>query len=188
MIGKETLDLLEQSLAPHGHITVERRSASLVLTPQLPPGYPETFAVSVYDEGHECMVAALRWHTHFDESQEACEFVSWLFTPYMRLVEEYKGGLFVASWVESYQLDGWQAELPVFFLNPHHEADWVAGPEEKYLRVVFQQAVLAPPGPYDEFVPGANLDPETGLPMGSELGKTTLDADGPFWHCWDEPL
>lgn len=144
-----------------------------MVTPKMPDGYPDTFAVSIYDEGEECMISALRWHSHAVEPEEAFGVVFGLLTPYCRIVEEFKGGLYVAGWLETYEVGGWAASDPVFFLNPDHAADWQVGPDEHYLLTIHQQAVLAPLRPYSELVPGVDLEPDTGLPVGSELGRST---------------
>lgn len=179
MIGKACLDLIEESLAGAQTLNLQRRGSSLIVTPSLPDGYPETFPITVYDEGHECMVSALRWHTHFDAPDEALQGVFWLLTPYHRLVEEYKGALYVAGWVEQYTDTGWEKSSPVYFLNPDHPADWEAGPDEQYQLIIHQQAVLAPPEPFTRYFPNAPVEPDTLLPIGSSLGKTTVPANGP---------
>ncbi|MBL8061150.1 MAG: hypothetical protein JNK63_10605 [Chthonomonas sp.] len=180
MIGKACLDLIEDRLRQAPTLFLNRRATSLVITPNLPVGYPETFPITVYDEGDECMVAALRWHTHFNDPEEACQSVCWLLTPYNRLVEEYKGALYVSGWVEHYTDQGWMRVCPVFYLNPDHPPDWVAGPNEEYQLVIYQQAVLSPPAPFTSYFPNAILEEETLLPVGSILGKSHEASSGPL--------
>ena len=179
MIGQSCLDLIQERLEDAPTINLQRRSSSLIISPNLPAGFPETFAITVYDEGDECMVSALRWHTHFYDPEAAFRGVCWLLTPYNRLVEEYKGALYVSGWVEQYTDQGWVRACPVFYLNPDHEADWEAGPEEEYQLIIYQQAVLSPPAPFTSYFPNANLEEETLLPVGSVLGKSTLKSEGP---------
>ena len=179
MIGKACLDLIEESLAGAPTLNLQRRGSSLIITPCLPHGYPETFPITVYDEGHECMVSALRWHTHFEDPEEACLGVCWLLTPYNRLIEEYKGSLYVASWLEHFTDTGWEKTSPVYFLNPDHAADWLAGPDEEYRLIIHQQAALAPPEPFTRYFPNAEVESDTLLPVGSNLGKTTVPSSGP---------
>ncbi len=171
--GRRALEATEQLLsgwddAPYDLI---RRDSSL----QIVPKGPETFAVTLYDEGDQCMIAAQRWHTHYDDPQQAAFCAMWLMTPYYRLVEEFKGGLMVATWIERYEADGWEGMEPAYFLNPEYPPDWEPGPEETFVRRRIQQALVASPEPYEEIVPGAQLD-EHGLPLDSQIGISTEES------------
>jgi len=152
-----TLDLLAHyEDAP---IEIERRDSSIKITPTL----EETFPVMVYDEGDEAMIAAERWHTHYDDPVQVAFCALWLLTPFYRVVHEMKGGVLVAAWIERYEEAGWEGFEPVYFLNPEHDASWLLAPGEQYQRRYMQQAILPSPKPYREFSPGAVLD-EDGLP------------------------
>lgn len=171
-LGRQALDATEKLLggwaeAPY---TLERRESSLKITPKA----PETFGITLYDEGEQCMIAAQRWHTHYDDPAQAAFCALWLLTPYYRLVEEFKGGLMVATWIERYEASGWVGMEPAYFLNPEYAPDWQAGPEEQYTLRIIQQGLLGSPEPYEEIVKGVTLD-EAGLPPGSHLGISTVE-------------
>lgn len=151
-------------------ISVTRRQGTVIVTPSV----PNSFAVSIYDEGDEVMISAQRWHTHYDDPDQALFCVIWLLSPFYRIVEEFKGGLFVATWLEAYEATGWEGSDPVYFLNPEHAPDWKAAPDEVYTRRLIQQNVLMPGVPYSETVPGAVLD-ENGLPQDSVIGVSTVE-------------
>jgi hypothetical protein len=173
--GEQCLNRTEQVFRAFadGGIEVERRDASLVLKAN-----GAAFEVTLYDEGEECLIAADRWHSHYDDPDQVAACAFWLFTPFYRLVQEYKGGLIVAVWVERYSLEGWEPMDPVYFLNPDYPPDWEIGPEEQYLRRYIQHRVLMPSRPYSETVPGVALN-EEGLPPDVHLGIRTIVAEGP---------
>lgn len=166
-MAEEAIERLLQIVAlfPDAPLTVERRAASVVVTPTI----PDSFAVALYDEGGQAMVAAERWHAHEDDPEQAAFAAYWLLTPFYRIVHELKGGVLAAIWVERYEATGWEAADPVFFMNPEHEDDWRPQPGGTYARKVIQQAVLPSLRPYGEVAPGAMLD-ERGWPQGTRLG------------------
>lgn len=159
-----TIDLLNRF--PGAPIEVIRHGTALRILPQ----FPEGFEVALFDEGDQAMISAERWHCHVDEPAQAAFCVMWLLTPYYRIVQELKGGVLVAAWLEAYESEGWVQAEPVFFLNPEHPESWIPAPGESLHRRYIQQAVLPPPRPYEEIVPGVKLD-ESGLPIGSVLGR-----------------
>lgn len=88
------------------------------------------------------MVAAMQWHTHFDDPSETVACVQWLLTPYTRIVHELKGGLLAAVWIERSTPAGWQASDPVYFLNPEYPPEWKLLPTQSYYHRVTSQAAL----------------------------------------------
>jgi len=160
----KTIELL--SLYEGSPIEIEKRDSSIKINPLVEDGFP----IMVYDEGEETMIAADRWHTHYDDPLQVAFCALWLLTPFYRLVHEMKGGVLVAAWIERYEETGWEGFEPVFFLNPEHGESWDLAPGEKYQRRYAQQAVLPPPKPYPEFCPGVVLD-EDGLPLGWRHGS-----------------
>ncbi len=139
-------------------VPFETSETSLVVRPK------DGFEITIYNVGEDAMVSAERWHTHYEDAEQAAFCLWWLLTPYYRIVHELKGGVLVAAWLERYEEDGWEPMDPVYFLNPESEQDWVAKPGEQYTHRYIQQAVLPPPRPYREFVPNAKLD-EDELPV-----------------------
>jgi hypothetical protein len=166
-------------------IDLEIRDMSLVITPKTDPG----FAITIYDQGDEAMIAAERWHGHWDDPEQVAFCAMWLLTPYYRVAHEFKGGLLAAVWIEGYESDGWVSSDPVYFLNPEHPADWELGEGQIYTRKYVQQAVLPSPWPYDTVQPGAALD-EAGLPVDIHIGErseTSVEPVGPtLFHPGDE--
>ena len=137
------------------------------------------FEITIYNVGEDAMVSAERWHTHYDEPEQAAFCLWWLLTPYYRIVHELKGGVLVAAWLERYEENGWEPMDPVYFLNPESEQDWVAKPGEQYTHRYIQQAVLPPPRPYKDFVPGAKLD-EDELPLDFHEGSRVVVVAAPI--------
>lgn len=172
---QKTLDVL--SRFDDWPIEIEKRDTSVKITPTL----PESFAIMVYDEGEESMIAAERWHTHYDDPGQVAFCALWLLTPFYRVVHETKGGVLVAAWIERYEETGWEGFEPVYFLNPEHAESWELAPGEHYQRRYIQQAVLPPPQDYGQLCPGAELD-EDGLPPEWRHGswvETADEAQGP---------
>src|SRR5438270_8851901 len=100
----------------------ERTETSLVVKPDVEDG----FEVTIYNVGEDAMVSSERWHTHYEDPEQAAFCLWWLLTPYYRIVHELKGGVLVAAWLERYEETGWEPMDPVYFLNPESEQDWVA--------------------------------------------------------------
>lgn len=163
------------ALYPEGHFTLTDRKTALDLVPT----DEGTFPVTVYDEGDQAMIAAGRWHTHYDDPMQLAFCALWLMTPFYRLVEELKGGILVATWIERYEATGWEGFEPVYFLNPEDDKSWERVGDETYARRYSQQYTLPPPRPYNEFEPEAILN-EEGLPPDFVAGRRVEIVDGPL--------
>lgn len=172
--GAQALDETMRRLAafPDAPLKIERRESSLVLTPT----EPGSFAISLYDQGDETMIAAERWHTHYEDPLDAAFCALWLLTPYYRIVHELKGGSLAAVWIERYEPEGWVGFEPVYFLNPEHAPSWESERGESLVRRTIQQAILPPPAPYELVVPGVELD-EFGMPPGCRIGAHHEEVD-----------
>lgn len=171
----ESIDLFLRilSLFPEADLEVEQRDDAVIVRPA------SGFEVSLYVETEKnSVVACSRWHTHYDEPEQAAYCAYWLLTPYYRIGAEYKGSLFVATWIEQYGADGWTAMEPVFYLNPDYDPDWALAPGEAYKRVYASQASLPPLKPFDEVAPGSQLD-ERGLPEGWQAHEE-IESSQPF--------
>ncbi len=166
-IGEEALAQTQRLLGYYEGFPVEvqARESSLKIVPAVEDG----FSITVYNQGGEAMISAERWHTHYDDPAQIAWCALWLLTPYYRMVQEMKGGVLVATWIERYGVEGWEAFDPVYFLNPEHADSWIPLPGETITRRFFQQAILPPPKPYTEFAPGVVLDDDE-LPPGSRIG------------------
>ena len=158
--------LFAQADAP---LKVGDRTTSIELTPTAPEG----FAVTVYDQGDDAMIAAGRWHSHYDDPKGLGWCALLLLTPFYRLVEEHKGGVLVAIWVERYTADGWEGFDPVFYLNPDDEPSWQPKGDETFARRYHQQWVVDLPVPYETLEPGVRLD-ERGLPPDFHEGRRVV--------------
>ncbi len=122
------------------------------------------FAVSLYAENeNESMVAAERWHAHYEDPQQAAFCAYWLLTPFYRIAQEFKGSLFVATWTEMYTEEGWAADEPVYYLNPDYPPDWALEPGETFTIRYQSQMTLGSIKPFEEICPGAILD-ANGIP------------------------
>lgn len=144
------------------------RESSIELTPT----EPETFGVTVYDQGDDAMVAAGRWHAHFEDPTQLAWCALLLLTPFYRLVEEHKGGVLVAVWVERYAASGWEGFEPVFYLNPEDAPSWRPQGDETFARRYHQQWVVDLPLSYADLEPEAEL--VNGLPPDVHLGKRVV--------------
>lgn len=160
---------------PKGLFELKDRGAAIDVVPT----GEKTFPVTVYDEGDQTMIACGRWHTHYDDPMQLAFCTLWLLTPFYRLVEELKGGVLVATWVERYEGTGWEASDPVFFLNPEDEKSWERVGDETYARRYTQQDVLPTPRPYQEFEPNAVLD-ERGYPVDFFEGRRVEIVESPL--------
>ena len=160
---------------PEGIFTLVDRKTAI----DVQPIGPDTFPVTVYDENDQAMIAAGRWHTHYDDPMQLAFCVLWLLTPFYRLVEELKGGVLVATWVERYEATGWEGSDPVYFLNPEDEKSWERVGDETFARRYTQQDILPSPRPYREFEPKAVLDAE-GYPPDFKHGKRVEIVDSPL--------
>ncbi len=174
--GTQALDILERLLAHFSEapLEVERRSMSIVVTPKL----DETFPVTIYDLGEESMIAAGAWHTHIADPEEAAFCVYWLLTPYYRVVEESKGRLLVATWIERFGEDGWDGSDPVYFINPEHPASWELAPDETFVRRYRCQWLLPSVVSYATIEPNAELDGDE-LPVPGQSGLWEIEDQSP---------
>ncbi|MEJ5170357.1 MAG: hypothetical protein WHU10_05165 [Fimbriimonadales bacterium] len=161
--------LLERQ--PGAPVRWQRTDSTLDIEPQVEAGFP----ISIYDEAGEAMVAAHRWHSHYDDPAQAAYCVFWLLTPYYRIVHELKAGVLVAAWLERYGADGWEAMEPVYFLNPTDGPSWELRGEERFIRAYYTQKVLDAEAAFRRAVPDAVLD-ERGLPPGTVLGRSALES------------
>src|SRR5579862_3571147 len=167
---QKTLELLARyEGAP---IDIERRQTSIKISAAIEDSFP----IMVYDEGDVAMIAAERWHTHYNDPVQVAFCALWLLTPFYRVVHEMKGGVLVAAWIERYEETGWEGFEPVYFLNPEHEESWLLAPGEQYQRRYMQQAILPPPIPYSEFCPGAVLH-EDRFPPDWRHGSWVVSGD-----------
>ncbi len=167
---QRTLEVL--SHFPDAAFTLDVRETSVVITPTTADG----FAITVYDTGEDAMIAAERWHTHYEDPDEVAWCALWLLTPFYRLVHELKGGVLVACWIERYEATGWEGFEPVYFLNPEDEPSWQPAPGERITRRYMQQAVLPSPQPYEQIAPSAQLDAD-GLPLEFSNGTHVVEAE-----------
>lgn len=167
---QRTIELLKDSA--EGRFKLDIRESSVVIEPI----GPDTFPISVYDEGEEAMIAAARWHAHYDDPNQMAFCALWLLTPFYRIVQELKRGVLVALWIESYEKDGWEGYEPVYYLDPNVAESWVLEPGERVTRRITQQHVIDSPKPYHEIVPGAVLD-DCGLPPDFRAGTWNMEAD-----------
>lgn len=149
-------------------LRIDDRGTSIELTPT----EPETFGVTLYDQGDDAMIAAGRWHAHFDDPVQLGWCALLLLTPFYRLVEEHKGGVLVAIWVERYTALGWEGFEPVFYLNPDDEPSWRPQGDETFARRYHQQWVVDLPVPYGDLEPGAAL--VDGLPADFSPGRRVV--------------
>lgn len=164
-------EIITQLLPSDAPLKAEPRETSFVLTPTA----PDTFSITVYEEHGELMLSAARWHTHFDDPAECAFCARWLLTPYARVVHEVKGGVLAAVWTERYEPTGWEGYDPVYFLNPEYPPNWELPAGFAWIRRTHTQAVLPPPVPYAQVMPGVTLD-EDALPPGLTLGTHLFEV------------
>lgn len=173
-VAQVAIDALVRLLEKHPGAPVRwtRTDSSLEIVPTVEGG----FSVSVYDEAGEAMVAANRWHSHYDEPAQAAYCAAWLLTPYYRIVHELKAGVLVAAWLERYGPDGWEPMEPVYFLNPLDKPSWTLQGEERFVRAYYTQRVLPMEEAFRRAVPDAQLDAD-GMPPNTVLGRFAIEAD-----------
>lgn len=157
-----TVELLQET--GEGAIAWEQRASSILVKPN------QGFEATLYDQGDELMISAERWHTHFDDPEEAAWCMRWLMTPLTRIVHELKGGILAAVWVERYAENGWEAFDPAYFLNPEYPPDWVLEPGQKWYRRTIHQAALPMPVEVDD------VELVSGLPVGWTSEVVTVEV------------
>ncbi len=169
-VGKESLEAARRLFAhfPDAALRIDDRETSIEFTPTSPEG----FAVTIYDQGDDAMIAAGRWHTHYDDPEQLAWCALWLLSPFYRLVEEHKGGVLVAIWIERYEATGWEGFEPVFYLNPDDEPSWRPQGDETFARRYHQQRVIDLPMHYAQFEPDAVL--EDGIPPDFHAGRRVV--------------
>jgi len=168
-----TIDLLARF--PDARLQIKREGKKI----EIVPTDENTFPISVYDQDDCAMIAAERWHAHYEDPLQMAFCVLWLLTPYYRVVHELKGGVLVAVWIERYEETGWEGFEPVYFLNPEHAKSWELVGDEKYAHRYHQQFVVPSPQPYEEVCPGAVLN-EFGVPPDFEPGKRVEYVETPL--------
>lgn len=173
-VAQVAIDALVRLLEKHPGAPVRwtRTDSSLEIVPTVEGG----FSVSVYDEAGEAMVAANRWHSHYDDPAQAAYCAVWLLTPYYRVVHELKAGVLVAAWLERYGPGGWEPMEPVYFLNPLDKPSWTLQGEERFVRALHTQRVLSMEEAFRRAVPDAQLDAD-GMPPNTVLGRFAIEAD-----------
>ncbi|MFN3683721.1 MAG: hypothetical protein ACK41F_07260 [Fimbriimonadaceae bacterium] len=173
-VAQLAIDALVRLLERHPEAPVHwtRTESSLEIAPTVEGG----FTVSVYDEAGEAMVAANRWHSHYDEPAQAAYCAVWLLTPFYRIVQELKAGVLVATWLERYGPDGWEPMEPVYFLNPADKPSWTLQGDERFVRAYHTQSVLPMAEAFRRAVPDAELAPD-GMPPGTVLGRFAVEAE-----------
>ncbi|MCX7798933.1 MAG: hypothetical protein N2109_01160 [Fimbriimonadales bacterium] len=176
-VAQQAMDALERTLAKRPGLPLRwnRTRDSLEIAPQAPEG----FSVTIYDEAGEALVAANRWHAHFDDPAEAAYCAFWLLTPFYRVVHELKAGVLVAAWIERYGQHGWEPMEPVYFLNPEDAPSWKLQGDERFVRAYFTQNALPLDRPFTDVVPGATLA-DDGLPPGTVLGRSAVESLEPL--------
>lgn len=140
------------------------------------PEADDHHGVSIRAEGQELIVSTDEWHGHYDDPEQAVACFRWLLTPFYRTVVESQAGEPSATWVESWEADGWRPLDETIFRNPTDPTLWMGGGWRREYR---QQAILRPPEPYGETVPGARLD-AVGMPLGAHLGLRIETFPRPF--------
>lgn len=124
------------------------------------------YGVSMRVEDETLTVSTDDWHAHYEDPEQAVACFRWLLTPFYRTVAESQNGEPSAAWLERWEADGWRSLDEVILRNPTDPTRWMGGDWRREYR---QQAILKPPVPYDETVPGARLD-RKGMPKGTLLG------------------
>ena len=165
-VGAQALEQLVELLKEaEGRFGVVRTERSVEIIPQ----DPDTYAVQMFDDGDEATVAVLGWHQHLDDPRDAVGCACGMLSPYYRVVEIYEEETLLKCFVERYEAAGWSSMgsrfLPLFRFRLKSPFS-----KEKRRRVEYQQAVIRPPVPWEEWYPGVKLD-DAGLPVGSRLGR-----------------
>ena len=130
------------------------------------PERDDAYGVSIRAEGEATTVSTDDWHAHYEDPEQAVACFRWLLTPFYRTVAESQDGVPSAAWIERWEAEGWRSLDEVILRNPTDPTRWLGG---NWRREYRQQAILRPPQPYNETVPGARLD-RRGMPRDTHLG------------------
>lgn len=148
----------------------------LVLVPQVPDSYPVTVTFHAADD---LEVGLEPWHEHMTSVELAVNLATWLLTPYYRVVTTFAHGNPIETYTESYQDEGWEFMLEVYFMDPEQDL-----PEPDEIRIR-QQAVFLDSN-FLSYFPKAQLD-AAGYPVGTLLGETIYQRRNGEWHPVNVP-
>ena len=173
-VGRQAINLVLEMASAWDSVSLEERGSVLVIT----PAKENTFAVTLYDKGEDCMVTAERWHSHFDDPTQAAFCAAWLLTPFYRICHELKGGILAAVWLERYEIDHWEGMDPVYFLNPEYPPEWELPPGMMFTQRYYQQNVIPPPVELHRI--SNNWKLENQLPTDSKIGISFSESSRPL--------
>lgn len=137
----------------------------------------DTFRIEVSFADGKYEIAVNDWHGHFDEEREAAAVMTWLLTPYYRIVKSEKGGTPIATWLEIYTDSGWEGTEYVYFQDP----STMNSPAENADTIHIQQQAIFLDSAFTSHFPGAHLD-EAGYPLGTILGTTAYEKRNDGWY------
>jgi hypothetical protein len=137
----------------------------------------DTFPIEVSYRDGKYTVGVDEWHGHFAEEREASAVVTWLLTPYYRIVQSEKNGEAIATWLEIYTDSGWEGTEYVYFVDPNT----ISSPAENADQIHIRQQAIFLDSAFTTHFPGAHLD-EAGYPLGTILGKTAYQRRDDGWY------
>jgi hypothetical protein len=170
------LDALDSRLKT-GKLKLEIKSETeLELVPQVPDSFPLTVTLHAEDDVE---VGFAPWSEHLGSVGKATNLLTWLLTPYYRVVTTYSKGQAIESYTEAYRNGGWEFRVEVYFMDPEQD---LPDPDEIRIR---QQAVFLDSN-YLTHYPQAQLD-RAGYPVGTLLGETIYESRNGEWHPTNVP-
>ena len=101
MIGAAALRRLEEFLAAHPGLTVEREEGSITVRARGPEG----FDVQMTDEDFRATISTPDWRGHYQGAEEAAATFMWLLGPKTRFVRTFSGPLQL-GWKLQWDEDG----------------------------------------------------------------------------------
>ena len=147
------------------------------------PAAEDTFPIWAIFEDSMYHVGAAKWCTQFETGEQASTLISWLLTPYYRIISSCKNGEDLATWIEIYTDQGWEGTEFNFFGEPNKEESPVEGADEIS---ILQQAVFLDSA-FPTHYPAAHLD-QAGYPVGTILGETKYENRNGEWHPVGVPI
>ena len=147
------------------------------------PSAEDTFPIWVIFEDSAYHVGAAKWCTQFETAEQASTLISWLLTPYYRIIRSSKDGEDFATWIEIYTDQGWEGTEFNYFTAPGDEESPVDEADEIS---ILQQAVFLDSA-FPTHYPAAHLD-QAGYPVGTILGETKYENRNGEWHPVGVPI
>jgi len=137
----------------------------------------DSFPLSVSFAEGRYEIEAAWWHSDYEDPNQAFAAVCWLLTPYFRVVASFTQDEIIATWLESYTDQGWEATKYLYFVDPAN----LESPVENADIIKIQTQAVFLDSSFTTHFPAAHLD-QAGYPLGTILGETSYERREDGWY------